>query len=162
MDFSEASARITNITSQISDHKEKLEVTKDKYVIKINKLLNELEHIVNFATTKSPQYVEIQVNKKLKKIDDTIKSMNTKLNEIVNQSTIWYNTAIINIKRNTIKSVGAKMGIDVTNEMSDALAESIPHPTIEPLLPEIKLNIELPDLSNLSEIGQISIPRLKI
>ena len=162
MDFSEVSIKIADITVKVAAFIDKINAIKIKYVTKINKLLEDLENTINSIATKSLQWIEIHVNKILKKIEDTVKSLLAKIDSIIKQLTEWYNKTMINIKRSVIKSVSAKLGIEMSDAVADGLAEAIPHPAIESFLPEIQLDIELPDLSNLAEIGQVSIPRLEI
>ena len=67
-----------------------------------------------------------------------------------------------NIKRSFVKSICAKLGVECDNNTAELLAEAIPHPLIDSLLPKTNLDLQLPDISNLAEIGQVTIPRLEI
>ena len=162
MDFSASADKIQEISSKVNEYVDKIEEIKNKYVKKINDFLEELETTINSIVTKGLQWVEIHVKKILKEINDVLANLHAKINNIINQLKEWYNIQINNIKRAFVKSICAKLGVECDNKTAELLTETIPHPSIDSLLPKTNLDLQLPDISNLAEIGQVTIPRLEI
>ena len=156
------SEKTNEVMQKVAEFERNTNAVCDEHVNRINHLLDKLEKVVNMSGTKSTQWVEIQSEKLLKKISDNVNSLITTTDNMNKGLIEWYNKAMKTTKRSTIKSTYAKLGQTLTNDAADALADAIPNPSIEPYLPSVKLDLEIPDLSNMSEVGQISIPRLEI
>ena len=59
-------------------------------------------------------------------------------------------------------AIMGKVGIELTKEQALQMADIIPLklPSMDSLIPEIKLELQLPDISNLVNIGEIKLPRI--
>lgn len=160
MDISGAIGQINDITTQVNTYIEKINAIKEKYVVKINETLDELEEAVNSAATKSVVWVEMKVAKLTKKLQTMLDSFAKKIQDIIKQLSEWFDKQINAIKISTIKGAMAKLGVECDTTMAEGMSSMIPSPSIESLLPEIKIELQLPNLSNLADVGEISLPRL--
>ena len=102
MDFSKALTKIADIVIKINEFYEKVKGIYNKYAIKINGWIDELnelfEKIVN-APKQMIVWLEMKLNKLLKKISDAIKSVTDKINDLKKQVGEWYDTTISSTKK---------------------------------------------------------------
>jgi hypothetical protein len=160
MDFTNATYKIADISLKVTGFIDKLNVIKDKYVKKINRYLADLENVINSIATRAMQWVETQVEKIMKKIQDLIDGLMSKINELIKQFEEWYEKQMLNIKICVVKSVASKLGQHLDTDQAKSVSSVIPHPPLQ--VPSIEIELEIPDLSDLANIGQVSIPRLEI
>lgn len=161
-DFSNAASKIADVVIKVNEFIEKLNKLIDKYVDKINDYIEELENTINNNIDKGTKWLEIKSKPILKKIQDSLSSLQQKLDNMIKNLKDWYDTQINSIKTSVIKSSFAKLGVELNNDEVKILADEIPHPDIETLIPKINLEIELPEISTLAKNTQITLPRLEI
>lgn len=171
MDFSKASEKILDIVAKVNEYYDKIIEIRDKYVSKINKLIEDLENAINNAITSinngvasAEKWLKAKIKTITDKIEKILESLKSKLEEILKGLKEWYNETITNIKVNVVISVTAMLNAKVSKEQAQLLADAIPHPDIESLIPEVKIEPEIPDLNsiNFGEIDKIYIPRIEI
>lgn len=169
MDFGAAVVKIADITIKVNEYIDKIIEIRNKYIVKINKCIDDLENTVNSAVDKInagarniDKWLQIKIEKITKKIQGLLDKLKSNIDALIDQLSVWYEKTILNIKVNVILAVYAKLGIDCTRGGAKLLADMIPHPSIESLLPnfEINLPIEMPDISVMVEIEKVSLPRL--
>lgn len=169
MDFGAAVVKIADITIKVNEYIDKIIEIRNKYIVKINKCIDDLETTINSAVDKInagarniDKWLQIKIEKITKKIQDLLDKLKSKIDALIDQLSAWYEKTILNIKVTVIIAVYAKLGIDCTRSGAELLADMIPHPSIESLLPnfEINLPLEMPDLSVMVEIEKVNLPRL--
>lgn len=167
--MADAAEKILQISSKILEYKEKIEEIKTTYVDKINKLIEDAENAINDAIVKINSGVasaQIWLEKKLKaitkKIQNCIDTLMEKFNSIVEQLKEWYDTTLNNIKVNIIIAGMAKIGVSLDKDAAQPLADAIPHPDIASMIPSFELSVEIPELTQLQGIQQVSIPRIAL
>ena len=160
MDFSEALIKIGEIQVKISEFKTNIEGTYNKYATKINTYIDELDSImekfieaVENAMSSAVEWISMKLKKLTKKIQDTLDALTVKIDSIKQQVTTWCDKTVKQIKINAIKSAFAKIGQDCNDSMAESFADMIPGIDAGNLLPDIKINLQLPDLSNMNEPG---------
>ena len=162
MNLSSAASKIGEITTVVNTQIDSINRIMSDGVDKINGYLDDLEEVINSRAQKSAAWVEKKVKVLTKKINDAITKLQQKLDALIINLGIWYNKQINNTKTCIIKANFAKLGQDCTDDMAAGMASAIPHPEFSSFVPEINLMIELPVLSNLSQMGTIKLPRLEI
>ena len=169
MDTSNSADKIADVVIKVNEYVDKIIELRKKYIGKINKCLTDLETVINDAVDKinsgvdgALKWLEIKIAKITKKIQDILDNIKKKIDSIIKGLRTWYNTTVNNIKANVIMAVFAKTGIECTHDTAMAVADTIPHPSIDSLLPsfEIDLQIELPNMSGMVSIEKVSLPRL--
>jgi predicted PurR-regulated permease PerM len=166
MDFSKALTKIADIVIKINEFYEKVKGIYNKYAIKINGWIDELnelfEKIVN-APKQMIVWLEMKLNKLLKKISDAIKSVTDKINDLKKQVGEWYDTTISSTKKNVIISVFSKIGQSITDNTAEMFASTIPHPSFDSLVPEIKIELTIPEIpSSITDKMQIPLDGINI
>lgn len=154
--------KIEEILKTIDTYKSKIEDIRVTYIDKINEKLEKLEEVLNSASTRSQVWIEMQVKKITKSIQDTIDSMMKKIKEVVNNLQEWANTAFDNVSASLIISSMSKLGVELTRDAALSMTDMIPLklPSFDSLIPKIELELQIPDLSSLTSMGTISLPRL--
>ena len=160
MDLSAATIKISNTVVTVYQYIENINTIKNKYINKINGYLEDIENTINSALTKSQEWIEMKIKKITKKIYDCIDALLKKINDIINQLRTWYDIQINTIKSNVIMAVFAKLGQDCDKDTAMLFADLIPHPELDSMLPKINIDLELPDVSSLLNIGTVRLPRL--
>lgn len=171
-DFSSASSKIAEVSQELNARVEQFNEIKEKYVNKINKILDEIESTINEGigyirggAKKLSQAIEIRINKLNAKLDKICKALNAKIEKFIKDVCEWYNSSMTKIKKGTVKAVLAKIDIDCDDETAIEMAKTIPHPSIEGLMPSINLSIEIPDISsmvNADFLQEIKLQRIEI
>lgn len=150
MDFSAATDKIAAIVVMVYKFKKKIETIYNKFANKINGYIDELEKvlekIVEFGV-KAIVWIEMQIYKILKKITDALDAVKKAIDNVLQQVKDWYNDTVNRFKASLIKSVMAKLGIACTDEQAETMTGMIPHPAVDGLLPEIKIELQLPDIN---------------
>ena len=154
--------KIEEILNTIDTYKGKIEKIRVTYIDKINKKLEKLEEILNSALTRSQVWIEMQVKKITKSIQDTIDSMMKKIKAVVDSLQEWANTAFDNVSASLIMSSMSKLGVELSRDAALSMIDMIPLklPSFDSLIPKIELELQIPDLSSLTGMGTISLPRL--
>ena len=168
-DVSKAVEKIDNIVSTIDRYKTKMEEIRDTYVTKINGYIQDLEDTINGAIDKinngsasAAIWLEKRVTAIVEKIQRTLDNLKSALDSIIKQVEEWYNETVTNVKVSVATVALGKVGI-TEEAIINAAAEAIPHPDIKSLIPDIKIELQLPEL-NLNNLGveKISIPKIEI
>lgn len=168
-DVSKAVEKIDKIVSTIDVYKTEMERIRDTYVTKINGYIQDLEDTINGAIDKinngsasAAIWLEKRVAAIVGKIQRTLDNLKTALDSIIKQVEEWYNETVTNVKVSVATVALGKVGI-TEEAIINAAAEAIPHPDIKSLIPEIKIELQLPEL-NLNNLGveKISIPKIEI
>ena len=162
MDLATATTKIADVTEKLDTYKQAIEKIKVDYIVKINTILNDLETVLNKAAYKGTVWATPKVEKLTKKLQDTIDNLNNKLKTMYEEIERWYNKTVNKIKISVVKGSCAKIGLPTTDDIVNPLAQSIPHPALDTFLSIPPLDIELPDMSNLTNIGKITLPRIEI
>ena len=162
MNLSNAASKIGEITTTVNTHINNINRVIGDSVDKINGYLDDLEEVINSRAQKSAQWIEKRVKALTEKINKALEKLQRKLNKMISDLAEWYDTQINKAKVCVIKSNFAKLGQDCTDDMATTMASSIPHPDFNSFVPEFNLMIELPVLSNLSQMETIKLPRLEI
>lgn len=166
MDLGAATTKIAEVTEKFELHKQKIEDIKTKYINKINNILRDLEDTINNISKKGVVWAKPRIDKYTKELQDTINNLNKKLQDMLADIGIWYEDTMANIKTSIVKGALSKMGGIPVDSVSESTIKSftdlIPHPPIDSFLPPIQIELELPDVSNLTDIGEITLPRLEI
>jgi FtsZ-binding cell division protein ZapB len=159
MSVAKAIDKIDKVITVINEYKNKIEALMNKYIKKINKLIEDLETTVNNIKNKGIAWAQPRIQRLNKKIQKYLDALNSKIQRIISQITIWYNTTINNIKTAVVKGILTKVGIDATPAAIDAIAATIPHPSIDSIISIPEIEFQLPDLSNIQS-SDIKIPRI--
>ena len=158
MDATNATVKIMEATDKVKEYKTKIDKAKADGIDKINKKLEALERTINNSVDKGTDWAKPKIEKLTGELQETVDGLQKRIDTLVKQVTEWYNDTILKIKKNVVKANFAKLGQECDDAMAEALAGSIPHPSIDSFIPEIK--IELPDMSHLTNSGKITLPRL--
>ena len=162
MNFSSAATKIADITQDVNTHIDNINRVMNEGVEKINGYIDDLEKVINSRANKSAQWIEKNVKILTRKINDAIYKLQQKLNGMITDLAEWYDTQINKAKICIIKANFAKLGQECSDDMATTMASSISHPDFNSFVPEFNLMIELPVLSNLSQMEAIKLPRLEI
>lgn len=165
MDTSDTDKKIGDISKNTTKYQDKRKETYNKYAIKINGYIDSLETVINKAITSGSSanaWTEIQINKILKNIEDTLNSMTKSINSITEQARNWYDDAMNKMKATSIKSNYAKMGKECSDEMAQEMAKNIPHPSIDSILPEIHIDFNIPENTEVEEWKQIELKKIPL
>lgn len=128
---------------------------QNKYINKINGLLEQLENVINNASYHSDYYVKTKTADINKKINDNIEGFRKNIDEKMADINAWYDEQVNNVKENIAYSSLLKLGVDISQDMLSGIVESIPHPKLS--IPDFK--IEVPEFDpNIHKT--ISIPRI--
>lgn len=154
--------KIEEILKTIDTYKGKIEEIRVTYIDNINEKLEKLEEVLNSASTRSQVWIEMQVKKITKSIQDIIDSMMKRIKEVVDDLQEWANTAFDNVSASLIMSSMSKLGIELSRDAALSMSDMIPIklPSFDSLIPKIELDLQIPDLSSLTSMGTISLPRL--
>lgn len=170
MDISAAAGKITGIVLKINEYYNKIKSIYNKFAKKINEYIDELEKILKKLAEAGMQalaWVDMQIKKVLKKIADALNAVKKKIDEIIEQIKKWYEKVIKKIKISVIKGVFAKLGVSMTDDAAEAMSDMIPHPDITSLIPDIKIELQLPGLDiasapNLDFLNNIELKKLPL
>ena len=170
MDTSNAITKIAEIVIKVKEFIDKIKEIVDKFCRTINKYLDELERIINKAIEKinsglasAQKWLEMKTEPITKKINDTLAGLKKKLDSMIDGIRAWYDKIINSIKVAVIKSSFAKMGQEASDSVIEPMAAAIPHPDVTSFLPEFNLELSIPALGeifNLGQVSKISLPRL--
>lgn len=147
MDTSKVVNKISGITKKVDSFNIKIKGTYNKFAEKINKLIDEIEEISNKIIHSSKQqiiWLEIKLNELLKKLSNLIKTATDKINSMTNQAKEWYDETIKSTKITAVKSYAAKIGKNLSDPIIENTANTIPHPSFNSLMPEIKIDLQIP------------------
>jgi DNA anti-recombination protein RmuC len=165
MDVSASTNKISGITNKTDEYNKNLIKTYNTSAKKINEYIDELETLLNeFNTngTNSIIWIEIKIQKLVKKIYDAINALTNKINNITKQIEEWYINSIKQSKKSVIKSSMAKMGKNCNSTTAESMSDTIPTPEISSLLPKIKINMVLPEVTDAESIKSIELKKLPI
>lgn len=160
MDFGEATVKIATIVSTVDEYVEKIYEIRERYIKKINGYLDDLEHTINNAVSRSQKWADMQVKKFTKRIQDALSSLTKTIQDIINQLKAWYETTVSKMKISILKAAFIKINQPLSDEEAALMESVIPHPSIESLLPDFSLQLEIPDSMQLMSAGPIELPRL--
>ena len=135
MDASGATGKIANVVVKINEYVDKIIEIRNKYIIKINKLLDELEGTINNAikvvkngVDSALVWLDIKIKKITKSIQDMLNNLIQRIKAIVAQLAVWYDTTITRIKCQILTAAFAKIGQSQNEATINLLAALIPHP----------------------------------
>ena len=154
MDFSKAADKIANTTSKINDYNDKIKNTYNTCANTVNNYIDDIEKLTNNIIDASESmiiWIEQSISKLIKKIYDTIDVATKKINSLTKTAKDWYITTINNIKISVIKSTHAKLGKDCSDEQAKLMADAIPHPSFDSLMPEITINMQIPEVTDFTK-----------
>lgn len=164
----QAAQKIEEITAKVTAFKDKIFEIRDRYVTKINEQIEKLENTINEGIAKinagiasAQAWLEVRVKAITKKIQDYLDALKAKIDNLIAQFKEWYNTTINNIKLRIVIGSFAKLEVYIDAESAQPLADAIPNPDIASMIPEIDLQLQLPELGHIG-VEKISIPRLEI
>lgn len=164
----QAAQKIEEITAKVTAFKDKIFEIRDRYVTKINEQIEKLENIINEGIAKinagmasAQAWLEVRMKAITKKIQGYLDALKAKIDSLIAQFKEWYNTTINNIKIRIVIGAFAKLEVYMDAESAQPLADAIPHPDITSMIPEIELQLQLPELGQIG-VEKISIPRLEI
>lgn len=152
MDVSSATSRIEEIVNKLKNFYDKIKEIYNKAARKINTYIDELQKIIDRLIqlgASAIEWIKFQIEKVLKKIIDALDTAQKKIDDIIEQVTKWYNETILNMKIKVIKGVFVKLGTPISDDAAMPLASAIPHPVIESFIPEINIELPLPNLDEL-------------
>lgn len=132
---------IIKIVLTVDEYCKKIEEMYNKYVAKINSLVEEAQHAANEAVAKSQMWVTQKMAKINKSIQDCVDGFNSAIQEkIIKPLEAWYDNTMKKIKISIAKANLAKLGQDMPAEAVEGLANAIPHPALSSLItiPELK------------------------
>jgi hypothetical protein len=165
MDFSAATDRIAAIVVTVYKFKKKIESIYNKFANKINGYIDELEKVLEKLVelgVKAIAWIEMQIYKILKKITDALDAVKQAINNVLQQVKDWYNDTVNRFKVSIIKSVMAKLGIACSDEQAESMTGMIPHPAVDGLLPEIKIELPLPNVTDVRFLENYKIELKKL
>lgn len=172
MDTSNAITKIAEIVIKVKEFIDKIKELVDKFCHTINKYLNELERIINKAIEKinsglasAQKWLEMKTEPITKKINDALANLKKKIDGCLEGIKAWYEKVMLSIKVAVVKSTLAKMGQELPDEVVVEMANGIPHPDITSFLPEFNIELAVPNLGeifNLGQIQEVKIPRLPL
>lgn len=172
MDTSNALVKIAEIVLKVKEFIDKVKYIVDKFCYKINKYLAELERIINKAIEKinsglasAQKWLEMKTEPIIKKINDALDGLKKKIDGVIEGIKAWYEKVMLKIKMSVVKATLAKLGQELPDEAVEGMAKAIPHPDIASFLPEFNIELAIPNLSemfNLGQVQEIKIPRLPL
>lgn len=172
MDTSNAITKIAEIVIKVKEFIDKVKEIVDKFCNKINGYLDELERVINKAIEKinsglagAQKWLEMKTEPIIKKINDTLDGLKKKIDGCIEGIKAWYEKTMLSIKVAVVKSTLAKMGQELPDDAVKGMANGIPHPDITSFLPEFNIELSVPKLGeifNLGQIQEIKIPRLPL
>ena len=162
MNFLGAASKIGDITDTVNTQIDNINRIMNEGIDKINGYLDDLEEVINSRAQKSAVWIEKKIKVLTKKINDALENLQQRLDNMITNLGIWYDKQINKAKECIIRSNFAKLGQECSPELAATMASAIPHPDFSSFIPKIDLTIELPALSNLSQMGTIKLPRLEI
>lgn len=147
MEVKKATDDIANTQQKAEVFNTKIKNTYNNFAIKINALIDKIEELTNKMVHNSNQniiWLEIEMNKLLKQLSDLVKTATDKINNMTKQAKEWYNDTVKNIKLTVVKSSVAKTGKEMSETDIEAYADTISHPSADSIIPEIKIELEIP------------------
>lgn len=165
MDVSASTNKISGIAIKTDEYNKKLIKTYNTSAKTINDYIDELETLLNeFNTngTDSIIWIEIKIQKLVKKIYDAINVLTNKVNNITKQIEEWYINSIKQSKKSVIKSSMAKMGKSCNSATAESMSDTIPTPDISSLLPKIEIHMVLPEVTDAESIKSIELKKLPL
>lgn len=170
MDTSNAVTKIAEIVIKLKEFIDRIKELYNKFIKTINKYIEELENVINKAIEKinnglanAQKWLEMKTEPITKKINDTLAALKKKLDSMIDGIRAWYDKIINSIKVAVIKSTFAKMGQEASDSVIEPMAAAIPHPNVTSFLPEFNLELSVPALGeifNLGQVSKVSLPRL--
>ena len=163
MDVSAAGGKIGDITAKIIIFDKKVKDTYNKYAKRINELIDDLEDTLNRliqATESTIKIIEMKLEKTIKRINDAIDGLMKKINKFIKDLEKWCNDTIDKIKISFIRSVSAKLGIELAKDAAALMSDIIPTPKIE--IPKISIDLRLPNLSDLIKFEEVKLKKLPL
>lgn len=147
--------KITDTAEQAIDFVNTCLEIQNNYITQINDLLEELETTINDASIHSSQYVNTKIEEISGKMDKVLSGFEKKIEKTLKGIEAWYDKQLVMLKKDIIRNVQAKLGINLPDSAIESLAEAIPHPDIP--IPEFK--IKLPKYEINPDV-KVSIPRI--
>jgi hypothetical protein len=165
MDISPAVTKIADIVTKINEYKTAIEGTYNNYASKINGYIDEISTITEKLNNIGPNaviWVEIKLKKVLKKISDTVSTLTKKIEALLLQIKTWYDNIISKVKTSVIQSTFAKMGVSLSADAASGMSDLIPSPDVTSLMPEIKIELPLPNITDISLLDNIKLDLPKL
>lgn len=130
----------TNYNDKVSSINEDIEVLEGH----MNRALDDTRKGIKGAT----RWVQGQIDTAIKNINEGCTTVENNINEKLETVRTNYEERMVKFKKKSLKNVFAKIGIDADDEMIQNFIDTVPvpHPKIDSLLPEIKLEFPTPDV----------------
>ena len=129
---------------------------QNKYITKINEVIDDLENTINNAGNNSTEFIETKIKKLNAKLQKILEGFNKKMESLKTGVETWYKDITDGLKINIVKKTQALFGLELPEEAIKALSDAIPVPPL--VLPEFK--IDLPDLSNIDINANVKFKRI--
>lgn len=166
MDFSKAATKIADISLKINAFIDKIKAIYNKYAGIINGYIDEFEKVISNLNKQGAAgivWVEMKIQVIFKKISDAVNALLAKINNITKQIKTWYNNTIKRVKIDVIKATFIKINQPCSDSMAEAMADSIPHPDVESLIPKIEINMPIPPVSeNIDYLKNIELKKIPL
>ena len=152
---------LNDIDEKYQKVQERINTIKNNYnekVYNVNEDIDELEVLVNKAYEDTKKGIRGATQWVQGKVDTTVTNINTScgvvtatINDKLDTVKSNYDYQMFNLKKKTLKSIYAKVGTTLDDDTATSLIESlpIPPPSIDNLLPEIKLEFPTPDVEDI-------------
>ena len=149
---------LNDIDEKYQKVQERINTIKNNYnekVYNVNEDIDELEVLVNkaYEDTKkgirgATQWVQGKMDTTITNINTSCEAVTATINDKLDTVKSNYDDQMFNLKKKTLKSIYAKVGTTLDDDTATSLIESlpIPHPSIDSLLPEIKIEFPTPDV----------------
>lgn len=148
-------AKVLEIAEQANEFIDNMRQKANRIINKINKCLDDLENLNNNAAIHSTQYINEKtkiisdkINKMVKEFEDAVKRFKDRIKD-------WYDSQVNYVKFNIVKVQQSKLGINISDDQIQLLANAIPHPELP--IPDFK--IAVPNVSSIGN-GATSISRV--
>lgn len=165
MDISKATEKISEITKKVESFNTKIKGIYNTFAEKINKLIDEIEEISNKianATAQAIIWLEIKLNELLKKLSELVQVATNKINALTKQASEWYEESVKSTKINVVKSYTAKIGKPMSDSAIEGMTSIIPHPSFSSLLPEIKIDLQVPVTQGYNNSTPINLKKIPL
>lgn len=142
--YQEVMARINTVKSNYNSKVAPINEDIDRVELYINNALQDVKKGMKGAT----KWVQGQIDTAVKGINEGCEKVTTVINEKFEIVKDNYEKRMLAFKKKSLKSLFAKLGVDADDEFILNFIETmpVPHPKIDSLLPEIKLEFPTPDV----------------
>ena len=149
---------LNDIDEKYQKTQKRINTIKNNYnekVYNINENIEELEVLINKAYEDTKKGIKGATQWVQGKIDTTVTSINSScdvvtiaINDKIDTLKANYDNKMFDFKKKTLKSVFAKVGVVIDDDAATDLIESlpVPHPPIDDMLPEVKIEFPTPDV----------------